>query len=148
MSQTVAKRLAFVAILLVGALICTIDVVWKSPGTVAAQELMVLLHAQDAAAIEQGLVDRYQASADRARRIRLWVQAQQPLRALVLKKNGDGFTFMPDQATHYVLIKGQKNIGHLAVNLVDAQPPRTAISIVNDDLSSEPPTAPGTQPSR
>jgi hypothetical protein len=149
MSHTVMKRLAFVAILLVGALICAIDFFWKSPGTVAASEMLMLFHAQDAAVIEKELVDRYQASAERAQRIRQWVQAQQPLRALVLKRNGhDGFHFLPDHASHYVLIKGQKSIGHLAVNLVAEQPPRSVLSIVADDLSVEPLTVPGIQPAR
>ena len=104
MTSTAMKRLAFILILLVGGIIGAIDVFWKSPATVAASELLVLFHANDAAAIEQDLVNRYQASASQAQRIRLWVQAQQPLRALALKKNGDGFSIMPDQASHYVLI--------------------------------------------
>ena len=143
MTSTAMKRLAFILILLVGGIIGAIDIFWKSPATIAASELLVLFHATDAAAIEADLVKRYQTSAAQAQRIRLWIQAHQPIRSLALKKNGDGFTIMPDQATHYVVIKGQNGIGHLAVNVVSEQPPRSALSIVNDDMGKPPAAVPG-----
>lgn len=134
MTSTAMKQMAFAMILLIGGVVCAIDLFWKSPATIAADELLVLLHADDAVTMEARLVKRYQASPAQAQRIRRWIQDNQPIRGLTLKKNGHGFTIVPDQASHYVTITDKQRIGHLAVKVVAEQPPHSALHIVNDDL--------------
>lgn len=139
MTNTTMKQLAFAVILLIGGAVCAIDLFWRSPATIAADELLVLLHADDAATMEAGLVERYQASPAQAQRIRRWIQDNRPIRGLALKKNGrDGYSLMPEQASHYVAIMGKQRKGYLAVNVVAEQSPHSVLHIVNDDLGGTP----------